>query len=130
MKLNKLTLIVMLPLVLSACIKSKKYQEVYTEECNVPYKVVKSRPIPPEHLTDFNPKDIIIHGASLALAQMLEVSSDSIQQQTYYEEFKKACAEQGVTISQRPTERRVYLNKRPSSRKEINSNSDLSEIER
>ncbi|RXF01536.1 hypothetical protein [Pseudoalteromonas phenolica] len=95
MKLNKLTLIVMLPLVLSACIKSKKYQEVYTEECNVPYKVVKSRPIPPEHLTDFNPKDIIIHGAALALAQMLEVSSDSIQQQTYYEEFKKSLRRTG-----------------------------------
>jgi len=131
MKLNKLTLIVMIPLLLPACIKSKKYYEVYTEECNVPYKVVKSTPVPLKSITDFGPKDnFIIYGASITLSQIFKVTSDSIKQQTYYEEFKKACAEQGVTITQKPTERRIYLNKRLSSSKEINSDSDLSEIER
>ncbi|RZQ55056.1 hypothetical protein C1E23_00525 [Pseudoalteromonas phenolica] len=131
MKLNRLTVTVITPLFLTACMSSKNYQEVYVEECDVPFKIVKKSTLEYPHFELFAPFNPLIEAAAVySIVSSLATLDEITQQQNYYQEFKDECAKKGIEITEIPTEKRIYLNKRVPTKKNINSDSELSDIER
>lgn len=130
MKLSRLTVIVITSFFLTACMNGQKYQEVYVEECDHVYKQVIKGKINPD-FRRCSSSECIASGAFIfSTIGALATLDESTQQQKYYQEFKEACAKKGIVITEEPTEKRIYLNKRVPAKKNINSDSDLSDIER
>ena len=118
-------------LLLSACAGSQNYHEVYVKECDVPYKVVNDETTELPKLTYVDVKNsFLIYGFIYTLIPTLSNVDSTARQQAYYREFKRSCAAKGITITEMPTERRVYLNKKQLATTKQNSNSELSDIER
>ena len=130
MKPSRFTVTVITPLFLTACMSGQKYQEVYVEECDYVYKQVIKEKINPDFRL-LNSAERIISGAFIySTIGALATLDENTQQQKYYQEFKEACAKKGIVITEKPTEKRIYLNKRVPTKKNINSDSELSDIER
>jgi hypothetical protein len=130
MKPSRFTVTVITPIFLTACMSGQKYQEVYVEECDHMYKQVIKEKINPD-FRRCNSAECITSGAFIySTIGALATLDESAQQQKYYQEFKDACAKKGIEITEEPTEKRIYLNKRVPTKKNINSNSELSDIER
>ena len=120
-----------LTLFLSACTGSQKYYEVYVKECDVPYKVVNDETTELPKLTYVEVRNnFLIYGFIYTLIPTLTTVDSTARQQAYYREFKRSCAEKGITITEMPTERRIYLNKKQLTANKQNSDSELSDIER
>jgi hypothetical protein len=130
MKPSRFTVTVITPIFLTACMSGQKYQEVYVEECDHMYKQVIKEKINPD-FRRCNSAECITSGAFIySTIGALATLDENTQQQKYYQEFKEACAKKGIVITEKPTEKRIYLNKRVPTKKNINSDSELSDIER
>jgi len=117
-------------LILTACSSKQNYREIYVEECDYVYKEVVSEKVRPD-LTRCSSGECILSGAFIfSTVGALATLDEQVTQQKYFDELKAACHEKGVAITEKPSEKRIYLNKRPSKQNKTDNDSELGDIER